>query len=99
MSNSWAIRGLKRILLDKKLNKPRNKNRSYQLKSRSWMRRITAADNKSERLEFERNELKAGIEDILNEVINLRDDYPAEAWRFDQEMINRLESLLNKGRE
>lgn len=61
MSNLWAMRGIKKMLMDKQLNKPRLKHRSYQLKSRSWMRRLTAADNKIERLETERDEYRNAI--------------------------------------
>ena len=66
MSNLWAMRGIKKMLMDKRLNKPRLKHRSYQLKSRSWMRQLTAKGNRIERLEDERLELIKAIESFLD---------------------------------
>lgn len=66
MSNLWAMRGIQKMLMDKRLNKPRLKNRSYQLKSRSWMRQLTAKENRIERLESERLELLKALESLLD---------------------------------
>ena len=66
MSNLWSMRGIKKMLIDKRLNKPRLKNRSYQLKSRSWMRQLTAKGNRIKRLEAERLELLKAIESLLD---------------------------------
>ena len=66
MSNLWAMHGIKKMLMDKRLNNPRLKHRSYQLKSRSWMRQLTAKGNKIERLESERLELLKALESLLD---------------------------------
>lgn len=81
MSNAWALRGIKAILRNKRVNKPRLKDRSWQLKLRQKNRYITALENKNERLESEidalrrscrtlghqigRNQLNAEIFDLL----------------------------------
>lgn len=81
MSNSWALRGIKAILRNKRVNKPRLKDRSWQLKLRQKNRYITALENRTERLESEieayrrlcrglghqmgRNQLNAEIFDLL----------------------------------
>ena len=48
-------------------------------------------------VEQQRDVLLAALDEILQEVVNMREDYPAEAWRFDQDMINRIEGLVAKG--
>lgn len=53
MSNLFLDKGIVAMLRKRKFSKPMNKNKSYRLKSRSWMRRLNAADKKIERLEAE----------------------------------------------
>ena len=74
MSNLWAMRGIKKMLMDKRLNKPRLKHRSYQLKSRSWMRQLTAKGNRIEHLEAERDELAKQLEQ--HQWISVKDKLP-----------------------
>lgn len=76
MSNLWAMRGIKKMLMDKRLNKPRLKHRSYQLKSRSWMRQLTAKGNRIERLETERQELLAALGWIYHELREIKNRGP-----------------------
>lgn len=65
MSNSWALRGIKAILRDKRSNKPRLKDRSWKLKLRQKNRYITALENKNERLELEVKNLRAARAGLL----------------------------------
>ena len=103
MSNAWPLRGIKKILLDKRLSKPRLKNRSYQLKVRSWMRRLSAADNRIETLESDKDELVKSLQSLLVEYIdthealnsyrvdNLEEEYCLELPVTDaQKLINRI---------
>lgn len=64
MSNSWALRGIKAILRNKKLHKPRLKDRSWQLKLRQKNRYITALENRTERLESEVEGLRRSLRAI-----------------------------------
>lgn len=38
--------------------------------------------------------LEAALEALLAEVVNMREDYPAEAWRFSDEAIANAESAM-----
>lgn len=70
MSNLWALRGIHKMLMDKRLKRPRLKNRSYQLKLRTWSRLLSAADNKIERLELENEEMTAAISSMVSMLKN-----------------------------
>lgn len=65
MSNAWALRGIKAILRNKRVNKPRLKDRSWQLKLRQKNQYITALENKTERLELEVKNLRAASAGLL----------------------------------
>lgn len=39
--------------------------------------------------------LEAALEALLAEVVNMREDYPAEAWRFSDEVIAEAESAMD----
>lgn len=70
MSDLWALRGIHKILMDKRIKKPCSKNRSYRLKARNWGRRLRTADNKIERLELENEEMTAAISSMVSMLRN-----------------------------
>lgn len=41
------------------------------------------------------SKLEAALAALLAEVVNIREDYPAEAWRFSDEVIAEAESAMN----